>query len=66
LSRRVVVNLPRLRIPWTPNSLGRDVFVHLTLHRPPERALSPAQRKRLQNLSISSKISFVGYNTMRR
>jgi hypothetical protein len=36
-------NLWRLRMPRSPNFFGSDVFVQLTLHFPPERALSPAK-----------------------
>jgi hypothetical protein len=38
----VVANLLRSRTPRPPYSLARVVLIQLTLHLPPESALSPA------------------------
>ena len=65
-SRSALAKHSRLSMPRPPFSFGRQEQVQLTLHLPPVKASSPAQRKRLRNLSRSSRVSLGSFIAVSR
>lgn len=66
LGRKALVNFSRFRIPSPPTTVGRQVYVQLTLHFPSVRASPPAQRNFLLCLSRASRDSLEAFRPVRR
>ena len=60
---RALANLSRFRMLKPPFSLGMPHFVQFTLHFPPMRVMSPAQRNFFHALSSSSRMSLCAFST---